>query len=58
MIDVSGEENALTHLRPRLGLALREPRGSVGDQSPLGQIVDVVVMNHRPDPIALDPAAR
>ena len=57
-VDVSGEEDALTVLRSGLSLTLREPRGSMGDQSLLGQIVDVVLTNRRPDPIALDPAWR
>ena len=34
MVDVSGEENALTLPRPRLGLVPREPRRLVGDQPP------------------------
>ena len=55
---MSGEENALTLLRPRLSLVPREPRRFVGDQSPLNQIVDVVLADRLADPVALDPARR
>ena len=44
-VDVGGEEDALTLLRSGLSLVRREPRGSVGDQSLLGQIIDVVLAN-------------
>ena len=57
-VNVSGEEDALTLLRTRLGLIPRKPCRSVRNQPLLGQIVDVVLENRRPDPIALDPAAR
>ena len=55
---MSGEENALTLQRPRLGLVPREPRRFVGDQSPLNQVVEVVLADRRADPITLDLARR
>ena len=57
-VDVSSEENVLTLLWPRLGLVPREPRRLVRDQSPLNQVVDVVLTDCRADPVALDPARR
>ena len=47
-VNVSGEEDALTLLRTRLGLIPRKPCRSMRNQPLLGQIVDV----------ALDPAVR
>ena len=57
-VDVSGEENALTLPRLRLDLVSRKPCRFVGDQSPLNQIVDVVLADRRADLVALDLAWR
>ena len=57
-IDVGGEENTLTLPWLWLGLVPREPRRFVGDQSPLHQVVEVVLADRRADPIALDLARR
>ena len=57
-VDVSGKEDALTLPRSRFGLILREPRRSVRNQPLLRQIVEVILTDRRPDPVALDPAAR
>ena len=57
-VDMSGEENALTLLRPRLSLVPREPRRFVGDQSPLNEIIDIILVDRRADPVALDLARR
>ena len=53
-----GEENAHTLLWMRFGLALREPRRFLGNQSPFNQIIDVVLTNRRSNPVALDPTAQ
>ena len=58
MIYVSGEENTLTLPRLRLGFIPREPCQLVGDQSPLHQVIEVVLGDCRADPVALDPARR
>ena len=42
-VDVSGKENALTLLRLRPGLVPRELRRSMGDQSPLDQVIDIIL---------------
>ena len=57
-VGVSGVENALTLPRRRLGLVPWEPCRFMGDQSPLNQIVEVVLANRQADPIALDLARR
>ena len=57
-VDVSGEENAFTLLRLWLGLVPREPRRFVGDQSPLHQVVEVILVDRRADPVTLDPSRR
>ena len=57
-VNMGGEQNTLTLLWSRLGLVLREPHRSMGNQSPLDQIVDVVLPDCRPNTIALDPAER
>ena len=57
-VNVGGEEDALTLLRTRLSLIPRGPRRSVGNQSSLDQIIDVVLLDRQPNPIALDPAGR
>ena len=57
-VDVSSEENMLTLLWLWLGLVPRESRRFVGDQSPLDQVVDVVLTDRRANPVALDPARR
>jgi len=58
MVDMSCEEYALTISRTRFSLSFREPRQFMGNQPSLDQIIDVILADHRPDPIALDPAAR
>ena len=55
---MSSEENALTLLWLRLGLIPRESCRFVGDQAPLDQVIDVILADHRADPVALDPARR
>ena len=52
------KENALTLLQLWLSLVPREPRQFVGDQSPLNQVVVVILTDCRADPVALDPARR
>ena len=58
MIYVDGKENTLTLPWLRLGLVPRELCRLVGDQSPLHQVVEVVLADRRADPVALDPARR
>ena len=58
MVDMGGQESALTLPRLRLGLLPREPRRSMGDQSSIGQVVKICLTNRRADPVALDPARR
>ena len=55
---MGGEENALTLPWLPLGLIPREPCLLVGDQSPLHQVVEVVLADRRADLVALDPARR
>ena len=57
-IDVSGEEDALTLARLRFDLVPRDTRRSMGNESPIDQIIDVILPNHRGHPIALDPVLR
>ena len=40
-VDMGGQENALTLLRLRLRLLPREPRRSMGDQSSIGQVIEI-----------------
>jgi hypothetical protein len=55
-VDVGREEDALTLLRPRLGLITWQPPGSMGNQAPLDQILQILLPNHGSNPVALDPA--
>ena len=55
---MGGKENTLTLMRLRLSLIPREPRRFMADQSPLNQVVDVILIDCRADPVALDPALR
>ena len=57
-VDVSGEKDTVTLLRLRLSLVLRKLPGVVGNQSPLHQILQVLLPDRRPNPVALDPAGR
>ena len=58
MIYVGGKENTLTLPWLRRGLISREPCRLVGDQSPLHQVVEVVLGDCQADPVALDLARR
>ena len=58
MIYVGGEENTLTLHWLWLCLVPQEPCRLVGDQSPLHQVVEVVLADRRADPVALDLARR
>ena len=51
-VNMSCEENALTITRMRFGLFFRESCRFMGNQPPLDQIVDVILADHRPDPVA------
>ena len=51
-VDMSGEEDALTLLRLWLGLVPREPHRLVRDQSPLNQVVNVILADCRADPVS------
>ena len=57
-VDMGRKKDALTLLRSRLGLVLRKPPRTMGDQSPLDQILQVLLLDRRPNPVALDPAGR
>ena len=57
-VDVSSKENALTLLWLRLCLIPRESCRFVGDQSPLDQVVGVILTDRRANTVALDPARR
>ena len=58
MIYVGCEEDALTLPWLRLGFIPPEPCRLVWDQSPLHQVVEVILADHRVDPDALDLARR
>src|SRR4051812_38505559 len=53
--DVGGEEDALTLARLGFDLTPRETRRFVGNESPLNQIIKILLPNRRGHPIALDP---
>ena len=57
-VNMSGEDNALTLLRPWLILVPQELCRFVGDQSPLKQIINVILADRQADPFTLDPARR
>lgn len=57
-VDVGSQKNTLTLFRLWLPLVPREPRCSVGDQTIVGHISEILLGDGRPDPIPLDPALR
>ena len=52
---MSGKKNALTLLRLRLTLGPRKPCRPVGDQTLVGQVIEICLGDGRADPIPLDP---
>ena len=57
-VDVGSQKNTLTLFRLRMPLVPREPCCSVGDQTVVGHVGEVILRDGRPDPISLDPAVR
>ena len=55
MIDMGGEEDTLTIKRLGFDCFPRETRRFVGNESPLDQIIEIILPNHRQHPVALDP---
>ena len=57
-VDVDREKDTLTLLWSRLSLVPRKPPRLMGNQPSVHQIFHVLFHDGRPDPVALDPAAR
>lgn len=57
-VDVSGDKDTLTLERLRLDLVPQEARRSVRNESPLDQVVNVILTNRRGHPVTLDPDPR
>ena len=54
-IDMGGEEDALTIKRLGFDFFPREARRFVGNESPLDQIIEIILPNHQRHPVSLDP---
>ena len=57
-VNMGREEDALTLLWLRLGLVAPQPPRSVGNQAPFSQILQIILRDRGPDPVALDRARR